>query len=495
MTTTAATTAENLPPEATPGTWEPADEKIRLIPPSPLLTQPAIDAICRYSARLPKHEVKALARWASTFWAFQQPWLFDTSDMAICNKARQIGTSHSTAAVAVLWGAFHGELTTIISIGQEESDEVLEKCKRHARLLQKLGSTLALTKTMNASEVVFAGGGRILALPSSGGRGFTGNVFLDEFGYQEHAGKVWDAAAPVTQLGYRMRVSSTPNGVGNEFHKLWTQARSFGSIWSPHQIPISKAKAEGYRLDMRKLWALAKGDPRIFAQMYECSFLDNELQYIPTDAITQCSSSYSLASLGNGEHYAGLDIGRTVDLTVLTVVRMVKGVRYVVHVESCKRTDWDGLESMVARAFEKYSLRRLCVDSTGLGAFPAERIKKKHSERVDLPKRRPKVECIDFTPNSKEDLATGLYVAFTKKTVQIPKLDQVLGTVGSDVRAGTAEQIATDVAAIRRIVTAANNIRYDAAHTSEGHADHAWSLALGLHACSDVNPMLAALSA
>ena len=455
---------------------------------------------------LPTSEYAALGAWAATFHPFQREWLFDTADMAICNKSRQIGTSHTTSGVGVLWGAFHGELTTIISIGDRQSVEVLEKARKHALILQGLGSQWArFGRKDNDRELTFMSGGRILALPSSGGRSFTGNVFLDEYAYQEHASAVWDAAAPVTLLGYKMRVVSTPNGIGNDFYITWEKALEPDSGWSTHEIPIELAIAQGYKVDIKKCWRLAKGDPRIFNQMFRCSFIDNELQYIPSDAIEACSSDYSIDSLGPGEFYAGLDIGLEADLTVLIVVRLVKGVRYVVHVETMRRTDSDGLEAMVARAFDKWKLRRLCIDANGLGTFPAERIKKRHSERIDVAHRRPRVECLKFTPTEKETLATGLYGAVTGKTLVLPKTDASLpeghwplaltnGVVCKFNEAGIAVILGREIAAIRRIVTPAGNIRYDAPRTKDGHADRAWALALALHATSSPNRMLEALT-
>ena len=151
-----------------------------------------------YEQALPAHEFAALKAWVGTFYPFQREWLLETAPHAICNKARQIGLSHTSSAVADLWGVFHGELTTVISIGERESAEVLDKAKKHAQVLQRLGSTMARTVAENATEIRFESGGRVLALPSTGGRSFTGNVFLDEYAYQEHAAKVWDAAAAVT---------------------------------------------------------------------------------------------------------------------------------------------------------------------------------------------------------------------------------------------------------------------------------------------------------
>lgn len=416
----------------------------------------------KYRSVLPAQEFAALNAWASTFYPFQREWLFEPADYALCNKSRQIGLSHTTSGLGVLWGAFHGELTTIISIGELESTEVLDKAKRHAIVLSKLGSRMAQPVRDNAKELVFASGGRILALPSTGGRSFTGNVFLDEFAYQEHAGAVWDAAAAVTMLGGRMRVASTPNGVGNDFANLWKKAADPAFGWARHEIPIQRAIDDGYPVDVQKCWALAKGDPRLFDQLFNCKFLDGEAQYIPTHAIEACSEDVTIIP-GGGECYAGLDIGRTSDRTELVIVRkMDDGVRWHQYGEGRKRTSWDDVETLARMAFaHPWNCRRLCVDSSGLGAFPAEELQRKFG--------RSRIEPVTFTQQVKEDLATSMYTAFVEGTIRIPRSDTMLRD---------------DLCAIRRIITTAGNVRYDAPHTEEGHADKAWALALALHGCN-----------
>jgi phage FluMu gp28-like protein len=455
------------------------------------------DRLEPYRRALPKNEIAALDAWLSTLYPFQLKWLLEPADLACSVKSRQIGLSHTTGAVGVLWGAFRGELTTIISKGELESTEVLHKAKLHAFVLESLGSKMAVTTRSSGTEISFASGGRILALPSSGGRGFTGNVFLDEFAYQEHASQVWDAAAAVTMLGGKLRVASTPNGMGGEFYELIDRTKGGETAWAYHEIPLSLARAQGYPVDEAKCKELAKGDPRLWEQMFNCSFIDGNMQYIPSDYVTRCCADD--LSAPNGEYYGGLDIGRENDLTVLMVVRYVsvkvgkesRSVRVVVHVEFMKRTDSDGLEAMVDRAFARFKLRRLCIDATGLGTFPAERIQKKHSERVMTSWRRPRVECIQFTPTMKETLATGLYASLTSESVKLPRTDASL----PGCPPGSAEDIRKAITSIRRVVTQSGNVTYDAPRTSKGHADHAWSLALALHACSTVNPMIEALSA
>jgi phage FluMu gp28-like protein len=438
-------------------------------------------ALEQYKQALPKFEFDALNAWASTFWPFQRAWLFDQSRRAFCNKARQIGISHSTAGILVMWGAMHGETTTVISIGQRESAEVLDKCRQHRDILIALGSKMAGKGSVNnATEITFASGGRIIALPSTAARGFTGNVYLDEFAYYERAPQVWDAAMAVTMLGFRSRISSTPNGVGNDFHRLVSDVEVRRG-WTAHEIPIQRAIADGYPVNMEDCWVMAKQDPRIFDQLFNCSFLDSEFQYIPSEMLDLCSVE-TLPAL-TGRTYAGLDIGKSADKTVLTIVQRNGPTKSLVYMESCKRTDFSGLHEMVARAFEHFKISRLCVDSTGIGSFEADRMVAKHGYS--------KVEPFVFTLNSKEDLATSLYSAFATQSLLIPKTDKAFPAKPSQMpgwQDNSARQLREDICSLRREITSAGNVRYDAPHTAAGHADSAWSLALALHAAGQEAP-------
>lgn len=458
---------------------------------------------------LPPAEYRALETWASTFYPFQRAWLFEPKRLGISLKSRQTGQSHTTAGVGVLWGAFLGEQTTIISKTREDSQEVLDKSLRHAKALSRFGSEWATVRHSSKKEIRFKSGGRIIALPRTGGRGFSGNVFLDEFAYQQHAAEVWEAAAPVTMQGMgKLRIVSTPNGTGNEFHEAWERAVK-DPAWAKHRVTLDMAIKQGMQIDINHCWQLAKGDPRLFAQLFRCSFLDNILQYLPLELIRACSTDEVLVKpvvFGSGvQYYAGLDIGREVDLSVLTVIRSANGVRDLCHVEVVKRTDNEALDEMVDAAFARYKIKRLCIDATGLGSFPAERIKKKHSERVDVAHRRPRVEPLDFTNSLKESLATNLYTALQDQTLRIPMTDGSLprfersATVNDQtlVRVvnehGIAKQLRKELTSIKRIITEAGNVRFDTPRTSEGHGDRAWSLMLALHACDKVHPMVESL--
>lgn len=419
---------------------------------------------------LPPREWAAVDAWLGTFFPYQLRWLLDPARFALVLKSRQIGASHTYAAATVLWSLF-GETTTVISVGEREASEVLDKAENHAKLLIGLGSRWvkgAKRRAGGASNspqktggaLKFQTGGRIIALPaSSGGRSYSGNVILDEFAYLSHPEKVWDSSAAVVMHGrYKLRVMSTPNGFGDLFHKLWTDPKAHDG-YRLHKVTIDEAKADGLTVDDAHCWKMARGDPRVYDQMFRCSFLDNDEQYIPSEFIGACSIPDT--SQLRGETFAGLDIGLTNDLSALCVGRIgPDGLPYVQEVETCKRTDWDKQEQMIARSFQRWGWRRMCVDSTGLGLVPSQRLVRKYPGRI---------EPVNFSATVKEDLATRLYQSFAERKVLIPAGDAFLRA---------------DLCALRRLITAAGNVRYDAQRTADGHADRAWALALMLMACT-----------
>src|SRR5580693_4883318 len=79
------------------------------------------------------------------------------------------------------------------------------------------------------------------------------------------------------------------------------------------------------------------------------------------------------------------------------------------------------------------------------------------------------VEPITFTAQLKERLAPMVKMAFEERTVRIPD--------NREVRA--------DINSVKRFVTMAGNVRFDAEHTDRGHADRFWALAMVVSAASE----------
>jgi len=112
-------------------------------------------------------------------------------------------------------------------------------------------------------------------------------------------------------------------------------------------------------------------------------------------------------------------------------------------------------------SFGSYAVRRCAIDSTGLGAMLAEELQTKWGARV---------EPVVFTQAVKETLAVRVKRLLEEGRVRLPADPAVRAALG----------------AVKRYVTPAGHIRFDADRTeAAGHADHFWALALALAAAEE----------
>jgi phage FluMu gp28-like protein len=98
-------------------------------------------------------------------------------------------------------------------------------------------------------------------------------------------------------------------------------------------------------------------------------------------------------------------------------------------------------------------IRRACIDSTGMGAPLAESLEREFG---------PRVEPVTFTAAAKEDMAYRVKRRMEQRLDLIPD----------------APEIARAFGAVKKLVTAAGNTRFDAERTDLGHADEFWAKAL-----------------
>jgi phage FluMu gp28-like protein len=261
---------------------------------------------------------------------------------------------------------------------------------------------------------------------------------------------------PTVTRGFKIRITSTPNGKLNMFYDLWQHNDQF----SKHMTDIYTAKLEGLKVDIEDL-RKGIGDPDAWAQEYECQFIDEATAYITYEMITSCEDELATIvmpeKITGKELYLGVDIGRKQDLTILWLWEKVGDVFWARMVKKMFRAPFrlqrDELYSLVPLA------RRCCIDSSGIGAQLAEEATEKYGS---------KVEAVLFTNLVKEDLAVTFRRKFEDRQVRIP--------IDRDTR--------EDIHSVKKFTTAAGNIRFDAERTEMGHADRFWAGALGLMAGS-----------
>ncbi len=174
-------------------------------------------------------------------------------------------------------------------------------------------------------EVELPGGSRITALPANAdtARGFAANVFLDEFAFHADSRKIWTALFPVISNGYRLRVTSTPNGKGNKFYELMT-SNALENVWSRHIVDIYRAVRDGLPRDIAQMrQALNDDDAR--AQEFELKWLDEasaRLTFELIDGVEHDAAGLPVHYTG-GPCFVGVDIAVRNDLFVIWVLEQV----------------------------------------------------------------------------------------------------------------------------------------------------------------------------
>jgi phage FluMu gp28-like protein len=159
--------------------------------------------------------------------------------------------------------------------------------------------------------------------------------------------------------------------------------------------------------------------------------------------------------------FAGFDVGRKRDRSVLWVLERVGDVYWTREVRVLEDVNFTAQEDMLHALMAGRRVKRLCVDSTGIGAMLAERLAHRWGHRA---------EAVHFTAAVKSELAMPLVRLFQDRLVRVPA-DPV---------------VREDLHKVRKTVTAAGNVRLDASRDDQtGHADRFWALALAYHAADD----------
>ena len=438
------------------------------------------------SEPLPDWLPPAVREWLrGNFLPYQIRWILDDSAFALCLKGRQLGFTDASAARCLIQALLRRRPQVVLSAAEKNAQELLDAVRRHARFLSAIGMpNAARFRVDNTSELAWAHGGSVTALAANPrtARSFHGDVYFDELAYYDDADAMWAAAAPMATRGdWRIRVISTPNGATGKFYELCTAANdnALGPSWTFHRVSLDDAERDGLQIDRARLLALVAGDERAFAEAYLLRFLDADFQYFPTTLVDAARDwTGRTPELDDAVYFAGLDVGRFQDLTVLTILAVKDGVAWVVAQLTAKRTAFKAQRAMIEKAREAFAWSKLAIDATGLGTQLAEELVEAFGENEVIP--------VVFTAPAKQDLATGALRWLRDGSVRFP-------------RGAGGKRLHAEVVAVRRKVTASGNVIFESPRTKAGHGDHAWSLFLALKAAANAavprgvgsNPLMA----
>ncbi len=393
---------------------------------------------------------------------WQRKWVRDSARFKIGLWSRQTGKSFSTSCEAAEDSAAQpknsSNLWVCLSAGERQALEWMEKAKKWAEALKVTVDSYeeirdSANALMSRSEIRFANGARIIAIPANPdtARGYSGNLVLDEFAIHEKPAEIWAAiypsiTNPLTGVK-KLRIVSTPKGRGNKFADLWEHNEKY----SKHKVTIEDAVRMGLPIDIEELKA-GVDDPDIWAQEYMCEFIDNTSVLLPYELIGKCESDH-ISDDGVSPLFIGMDIGRQKDLSVIVTAAKLGDVLSIVSVDTLRKMPFaDQLDILLAKGRER-RVQRVCIDSTGIGAMLAEEAARKGGG---------KFEGVQFNVQTKGEMYALMRRKFEERSVRIP----------------VDRELREDLHAVQRIVSTGGNVTYSAPRNADGHSDRAAALAL-----------------
>jgi hypothetical protein len=165
---------------------------------------------------------------------------FKENRFSIVLACRQSGKSISSVGYLLWYAIFKPEQT--IAVLANKGATAREMLSRVTLMLENLPFFLQPgCKALNKGSIEFSNNSRIIAAATSGSsiRGMSVNLlFLDEFAFVENAGEFYTSTYPVVSSGQTSRViiTSTANGLGNIYHKLWEGAVQGTNEYKPFRV-------------------------------------------------------------------------------------------------------------------------------------------------------------------------------------------------------------------------------------------------------------------
>jgi len=209
-----------------------------------------------------------------TTYPFQDDLLESYNDYRfnVILKARQLGISTITAAYIVWLLLFYRDKNVLVVATKFQTAANL--VKKVKGIMQNVPSFLKIAeiKIDNRTSFVLTNGSEVKAASTSGDAGRSEALSLlviDEAGHVDGLDDLWTGLYPTLSTGGRCIALSTPNGVGNWFHKTCTEAEQNINDFHLSVLPWDvhpERDLEWYEKETRNMSA------RQIAQELECNF-------------------------------------------------------------------------------------------------------------------------------------------------------------------------------------------------------------------------------
>ena len=388
---------------------------------------------------------------------------FTQNQFTAARWARQTGKSHTVSALLLHYALTHPNTTTAIVGPSWRQTKLI--IKRINTLLTKLPKTTH--NKPQKTQVNLTNNSTIEAYPNNPEtiRGPTLHaVYCDEMNFIAHDEELYDAILfTLGTTNGKFICTSTPWSTDSIFHKIFHDPAY--TDFSKSHVTYQQALEPNGPLKQQILNRIKRqleGDPSRWKREMEAEWAENESVWLPQALITTCiehTLEYTpFTQPAAGDFYAGLDLGKHQDHSVLTITQKQNNSTInLIHAHQFPlRTPYASVIGYTKTLCDRWqTIHKILVDTTGVGEYIAEDMKNAGINQT---------QEVKFTQETKQELATHLKQAMTENKLKIPYDSNLIAELNTE----------------RYELTKDGKIRLN--HPPNTHDDHFWALALACYA-------------
>ena len=361
---------------------------------------------------------------------------------SIILKSRQLGMSTLVAAYAVWMALFQKDKNIlIIATKLSVAQNFITKVKTMIRSLPKW-LVLPQIVTNNKQLIEFSHGSSIKAIPTSDDAGRSEALSLlivDEAAFVRDFDQLWMGLYPTVSTGGRVILLSTPNGVGGQYYKLYTDAEQGSNEFVSIKLPWDVHPERGQEWFDKTTKNLSN---RQISQEYLCDFASSGETFLSPSDIewvrNMCKPPIDRAGhdmnvwiwkypLSEHSYVISADIARgdSRDYSTFHVIDVGEGECVA---EYRGKTPPDRFGELLCEFGKKYNNALLCPENNSYGF--ATIIKLKDLEYPNIyHKRRKSIFVGSYIPPKESDIA-GFTTSGKTRNLILSKLEETIRNKG-----------------------------------------------------------------
>lgn len=326
---------------------------------------------------------------------------FSNEKYYVINIGRQFGKTLLASNQLLYWALNNKKVkcawvSPVYKQSKKVFEEVYKAFAKRPEIYRKVNQSELVLEYITGSTIQFFSAERYDNI-----RGFTFDYLVcDEFAFMDE--KAWTEVLRATVLvkGKKVLLISTPKGK-NHFYKMYQldgineQYKSF-TMTSYHNPMINPKEIDDAKLTLPDM---------VFRQEYLAEFVDG--------TATLFNNRHLSDNKANGRAFAGIDLGRADDYSVLSIFNE-KGEQF--YIERWRHTDWQSIVKNIAQGLRTNFVQTALVEVNSIGDVIFEMLQKECASYCTI-------EPFVTTNQSKKEIVESLIVANQNKEVKFLNVD------------------------------------------------------------------------